>query len=159
MTFKNKKVLSLLVIASCVLAGYLLWESLRPVEIVAVHHRNRGFSDILVTHFPYTDKGKINWWLENKSALKYKYNIPDSGRDNYFNITFWLFGDGYKEEGKYDRLCFNDMKSKENCIEKDAVFSVSNSINLGTIFVTYDGEYQLRENGDIVNFDNNYEVR
>ncbi|SQA98859.1 Enterobacterial putative membrane protein (DUF943) [Cedecea neteri] len=45
MTFKNKKAVSLLVVVGCVLAGYLLWQSLRPVEIVAVHQRNT-YSDV-----------------------------------------------------------------------------------------------------------------
>ncbi|MEY8772869.1 hypothetical protein AB6T85_20890 [Erwinia sp. ACCC 02193] len=32
----------------------------RSMEIIAVHHRSSGFSDVLVTIFPPTDKRKIN---------------------------------------------------------------------------------------------------
>lgn len=150
MRVKNKKVILLLSLAGCVLSGYWFWLYLRPVEIVAIHHRSSGFSDVLVTSFPPTDKGKINWWLKNKNMLKDKYGIPRADSDGYFYVTFWIFGEGYKKEGKYDRLCFDDMKTKVNCIEKDAVFSVDKSRNLGMTFTVYDGDnYRLGQNGDI----------
>ncbi|WP_158782141.1 DUF943 family protein [Pantoea sp. BAV 3049] len=153
-----KIIIALYLLGGC-LVGYTLWSSLRPVEIVAIHNRSSGFSDVLVRNFPFTDKGKINWWLKNKDTLKDKYNIPAPESDGSFNITFWLFGEGYMEEGKHDRLCFDEMKSKENCIEKDAAFSVSNSINLGTFFTVYDGKYQLKKNGSIVKLDNKLEAK
>jgi hypothetical protein len=139
------------VLAGCALLVYFLWLSLRPVEIIAVHQRN-NYSDVLVKNFPFTDRGKINWWLKNKDFLKEKYAIPKPASYGNFTITFWLFGDGYKEEGKYDRLCFHDMKTKENCIEKDAVFSVDKSENLGIAFTVYDGTYILKGNGNVVEY-------
>ncbi|MBT0723949.1 DUF943 family protein [Rosenbergiella sp. S61] len=151
MRVKNKKTIVPLFLAGCVLLGYWLWLSLRPVEIIAIHHRSSGFSDVLVTSFPPTDKGKINWWLKNKDRLKDKYGIPKPDSDGYFYVTFWMFGEGYKKEGKYDRLCFDDMKKKVNCIEKDAVFSVDKSRNMGVMFTVYDGDnYRLDHNGDII---------
>ncbi|MGE1562547.1 DUF943 family protein [Pantoea septica] len=151
MRVKNKKTIIPLFLAGCVFLGYWLWLSLRPVEIVAIHHRSSGFSDILVTSFPPTDKGKINWWLKNKDILKDKYGIPKPDPDGYFYVTFWLFGEGYKKKGKYDKICFNDMKTKRNCIEKDAIFSVDKSRNMGVMFTVYDGDnYRLGQNGDII---------
>ncbi|THB85260.1 DUF943 family protein [Pantoea allii] len=44
----------------------------------------------------------------------------------YVSNIFWRCGDAYKEEGKYDRLCFYDMK-KVNFIEKDAIPSIFNN--------------------------------
>lgn len=158
MTFKNKKIFGLLFLMGCILPGYLLWLLLRPVEIVAVHE-DGNHASVLVNFFPFADKGKISWWLENKAMLKDKYSIPKPDSEGSFTIVFWDFGDGYKEEGKYDRRCFDDMKTKENCIEKDAVFSVSNSRNLGTIFTVYDGKYQLKENGKVVKYENKFEAR
>ncbi|NIF33879.1 DUF943 family protein [Enterobacter sp. Cy-643] len=149
MTFKNKKALSLLVFASCVLAGYLLWESLRPVEIVAVHQRN-SYSSVLVKNFPFTSRGKINWWLENKEMLKAKYDIPRPASYGGYTIDFWLFGEGYKEEGKYDRLCFDDMKTKVNCIDKDVVFIVDYSKNMGLELTVNGSVYRLEENGNLI---------
>lgn len=148
----------MLIILFFFMAGYLLWSSLRPVKIVAVHE-NGNHSYVLVRNFPYTDKGKINWWLKNKNTLKNQYKIPKPATYGSFTIIFWLFGDGYKEEGKYDRFCFEDMKGPANCIEKEAVFSVSNSTNLGIVFTVEDGRYQLKKNGEIVKLKSEFTVK
>jgi len=150
MKANKKKILCSLLLVSCTLLSYVIWLSLRPVKIIATHQRSSNFSDILVNNFPFTDKGKITWWLENKDMIKSKYMVPNPGEDGSFYVTFWLFGDGYKKEGKYDRLCFDDMKKKENCIEKDAVFSVDRSKNMGTVFTVYDGTYLLQKDDSIV---------
>ncbi|AML59334.1 putative membrane protein [Serratia rubidaea] len=59
-------------------------------------------------------------------------------------MTFWLFGDGYQEEGKYDRLCFDDMPTKKNCIDKNLLMMVRYAKNTGLSFrldVSYKGEW------------------
>ncbi|ATF90626.1 DUF943 family protein [Cedecea neteri] len=149
MEFKNKKIFFILFGVGCVLAGYLLWQSLRPVEIVAVHQRNT-YSSVLVKNFPFTKKGKINWWLENKDMLKARYDIPRPESHGGYTIIFWLFGEGYKEEGKYDRLCFDDMEKKVNCIDKDLVFIVDYSKNTGLELTVNGSVYRLEENGNII---------
>lgn len=120
------------------------------MDIVAIHHRSRGFSDILVRNFPFTDEGKINWWLENKKMLEKEYQTPKPDIDGSFYLTFWLFGEGYKEEGKYDRLCFKDMKPPINCIEKDRVFSVQTGRKGNLLFTVNDKIYRMKKNGEIV---------
>ena len=134
---------------ACLLLACVLWLSVRSVEVVAVH-QDREFSSVLVRNFPLTDQGKISWWLKNKDMLKEKYNIPERAKDGFFSIVFWDFGDGYKEEGKYDRRCFDDMKPPVNCIEKNRVFSVSDSKNMGISFTTDAEIYRMRKNGKIV---------
>ncbi|WP_338110761.1 DUF943 family protein [Rosenbergiella australiborealis] len=42
---------------------------------------------------------------------------------------------------KNDRLCFDDIKTKEKCIEKGPIFSVSSSKIRGTLLTVYDGTY------------------
>ncbi|QNK31173.1 DUF943 family protein [Serratia sp. JUb9] len=148
----RKRLFSLLMF--CILTFYIAWLLLRPVDIVAVHE-NRHFSSVLVNNFPLTTRGKIEWWLQNKDMLKERYGIPKPASYGDFSITFWLFGDGYKEEGKYDRRCFNDMKTKVNCIEKDIVLNVRNSKNMGVVFFANGGIYRIDKNGKItkVNID------
>ena len=148
---RNNKAIYLILAGILSTVGFL-WLSLRPVEIVAIHQRN-DFSDVLVKSFPFTDKGKINWWLKNKEMLKSRHNIPKPDPDDSYTINIWLFGDGYKEEGKYDRLCFRDMKTDKNCIEKDKLFSVNKSKNLGVVFTGDSGTYRLEENGKVVKFE------
>ncbi|CAI2013308.1 DUF943 family protein [Serratia plymuthica] len=142
------KIFTLLLIV-CTLLSYSLWLSLRPVEIVAVHKEGE-FSSVLVKNFPFTDKGKINWWLNNKEILKEKYKTPEPAPDGFFAITFWDFGEGYKEEGKYDRRCFDDMKTKLNCIDKNRVFSVKNNRSNDLLFTVHDGIYRMGKNGNII---------
>ncbi len=149
MRVTNKKTITLLVVAGCVLFAYWLWLLIRPIEIVAVHN-DGSHSSVLVKAFPLTNNGKIDWWLKNKELLKDKYGIPVSDSNGSFTMVFWYFGDGYKEEGKYDRRCFDDMKTKVNCIEKEKAFTVTNSPNLGITFTVHDGVYQLQKNGDII---------
>ncbi|MCR0999162.1 Enterobacterial putative membrane protein (DUF943) [Serratia rubidaea] len=152
MKIKNKKSLFAILLFVLVVI-YFSWLFFRPVEVIAVHQRN-NFSAVLVNNFPLTEQGKISWWMKNKDMLKIRYGIPKPASYGSFTITFWLFGDGYKEEGKYDRLCFDDMDTKINCIEKDAVFSVNNDSRNRIHFTTYGGnKYVLKENGEVVKYE------
>ncbi|AIR59550.1 membrane protein [Cedecea neteri] len=146
---KNKKVMLTLIFTGGVLFFVWIWLSLRPVNIVAVHEKG-NHSLILVKNFPYTDKGKIDWWLKNKDILKEKYQIPKPRDDGFFEVIFWYFGDGYKEEDKYDRLCFEDMAPPINCIEKDKAFTVWMDRYGKVSFDVNDGEYYINKNGDMV---------
>jgi len=148
-----KKKLIILIIASAILMGYLFWLNLRPVEIIAVHN-DGNYSSVLVKNFPITDKGKIGWWLKNKERLKTLYDIPKPATYGSFTVIIWLFGEGYKEEEKYDRLCFNDMSPPVNCIEKNRVFSISSGKNRVTIFTVSDGEYIMKDNSKVMKIKN-----
>ncbi|WP_421505094.1 DUF943 family protein [Erwinia rhapontici] len=152
MKVKNKKAFYASSCVCAVLLGLCTWLSLRPVEIVAIHNDGE-FSSVLVKNFPLTNSGKINWWLKNKEALDSKYKIPNSDSDGSFTIVFWLFGDGYKEQGKYDRRCFIDMKTKENCIDKKRVFSVETGRNNDILFTVRDGIYRMNKKGEIVKYE------
>lgn len=150
MKVKYKKAIFTLLVFSCMLLACVLWLSLRQVEIVAIHHRSSGFSDVLVKNFPLTDKGKINWWLESSKHMEKEYQIPKPDNDGSFYLTFWLFGEGYKEEGKYDRLCFKDMQPPINCIEKNRVFSVETGRNGNVFFTVDDAIYRMGNDGGII---------
>ncbi|SQA96853.1 Enterobacterial putative membrane protein (DUF943) [Cedecea neteri] len=65
-------------------------------------------------------------------------------------ILLWYFGDGYKEEGKYDRLCFNDMPPPLNCIEKDKAFTVSTDRHNNVFFGVHDGKYYINDKGKMI---------
>lgn len=141
------RIILLLMLCILIIYAYLLGCS--RVEIVAVHQRN-NYSDVLVKSFPLTDKGKIQWWFENKDKLKNQYNIPQPASYGGFTVTFWLFGDGYQEEGKYDRLCFDDMPTKKNCIDKNLLMMVRYAKSTGLSF-RLDGEvYRIKGNGEMI---------
>ena len=144
---KNKTVYLLL--AGMIFLVACLWLSLRLVEVIAVH-QDDNYSDVLVKNFPFTAKGKIKWWFKNNEMLKSRYGILKPDPDGAFTINFWLFGDGYKEEGKYDRRCFEDMKTEKNCIEKKMLFTVRNNDENIITFITYNGRYIIGEDGKII---------
>ncbi|UQY45701.1 DUF943 family protein [Erwinia sp. PK3-005] len=146
---KNKKLCWTILIITAIAVSYFLWLSLRPVKIVAVHD-DGNYSDVLVNQFPITVRGKIGWWRENREMLKSHYGIPKPSLSGSYTITFWLFGDGYMEEEKYDRLCFLEMKTKKNCIEKEKTFTVRYSKHSGLYFLAHDGYYQITDSGKIV---------
>ena len=122
---------------------------LRPVKIIAVHE-DGNYSDVLVDHFPVTVRGKISWWLKNRDRLKSRYGIPEPSPSGSYTITFWLFGDGYMEEDKYDRLCFMEMKARKYCIEKDKTFTVRYSKNSDLYFIARNGYYRVTDSGKII---------
>ncbi len=144
-----KKTLLIIVAAGTVLMSYLLWLTCRPVEIIAVHKKD-NYSSVLVNNFPFTDRGRINWWQENKQMLKNRYGVPRPDTDGFFTVIFWDFGDGYKEEGKYDRLCFDDMNPPANCIEKNKLFTVNYGRNMGLYFTTNNERYFINKDGNII---------
>ncbi len=129
--------------------GCLLWLWYRPVEVIAVHQRCNS-STILVKDYPVTDKGKIEWWLKNKNMFQTKYNFPKPDESGIYNVVFWDFGEGYKEESKYDRLCFDDMPPPKNCIDKNKLMIISHSKDNVTQFTVGNEYYILQDNGLIV---------
>ncbi len=132
-----------------VLGGFLLYLSLLPVKIVAVHQSD-NYSIALVENYPFSDSGKIEWWLTNKEMLKEKYNIPKVYEGGRYHIILWDFDEGYKKLDKYDRLCFDDMKPPKNCVDKNAIMKISRNKYGVTDFSVGQDIYVLRENGLIV---------
>ncbi|WP_241596559.1 DUF943 family protein [Rosenbergiella epipactidis] len=119
---------------------------LRPVEIIAVHN-DHDFHSVLVKNFPFSDKNKIKWWINNQYFLKQKYGIPRPDREGAFTIIFWNFGEGYKETDGYDRLCFNDVDLPKNCIDNDSLLFVKKEKYTGLEFWGDNGIYRIKENG------------
>ncbi|MCU5771836.1 DUF943 family protein [Erwiniaceae bacterium BAC15a-03b] len=111
----------LLIAIIIIFAGFGI-KLLLPTKIVDVHslegYKKRYY--IIVKNFPITDRGKKNWWYNNKNTLAKKYEIPVDKED--FDITFWVseYQDGsIQNRGNGYLICFDDMKVKANCIDKE----------------------------------------
>ena len=157
MNFKDKKNTYILSSLTCIMLGYFLWLLLQPVKIVDVH-KDGDISHILVKSFPLTDKGKINWWLENEKRIKIHYNVPQSESQKSFTVIFWDFGNGYKEKGdesKDDRFCFSDLLPPKNCIDKSKLFYISSGKDTGISFVTDHAIYRIKKDGELVKMNSN----
>ena len=154
---KSKIILFIMFLLLSLVLTYFLWLFLRPVKIVTVH-KNGDISHILVKNFPLTDKGKINWWLENEKTIKIHYNVPQSESHKSFTVIFWNFGNGYKDKGdesKDDRFCFSDLLPPKNCIDKSKLFYISSGKDTGISFVTDHAIYRIKKDGELVKMNSN----
>jgi hypothetical protein len=100
---------------------YAVWRGSQPVQIDAVHKQGTH-SDILVSHFPLTDRGRIEWWENNRARLKTDYGIPEPDEEGYFTVLFWAWDGVYRVYGSVygdsDLRCFEDKPDEARCIIK-----------------------------------------
>ncbi|WNN47715.1 DUF943 family protein [Siccibacter colletis] len=133
-----------LLIPLIMLPVYLLFYAYRPVEVVAVYH-DKNYVDVIVKNFPSGDKDKIVWWLENNKLLTERTSFSMPPSDSHYFITLWDYGDGFKAKTDDDMLCFTQIKSDINCIDKIALLIVSNNY-VGDVFFTVDNaRYRLAD--------------
>jgi hypothetical protein len=118
----KKRIAGLFALAA---AGYLLWQWLTPVEIVAVHESDT----LLVKHFPYLKSQRIAWWEANKELIQMKYGLPNKRSDGDYRVHIQDFGNGYvideKREGNGELLCFYDIPRESRCIEKAPLMKIT----------------------------------
>ncbi|QCR38401.1 DUF943 family protein [Nissabacter sp. SGAir0207] len=128
----NKRLITGIVAAAA--CGYLLWQYLTPVEIVAVHDGDI----ILVRHFPHLKSRQIAWWKANKAMIKAKYGIPHKSKDGYYSVNIMDFVEGYRIDRETDEdsdlLCFDDMPVAARCIEKKPLRWIGWSKNTGQFY-------------------------
>lgn len=143
---RYRKTITSLAVFAC--AMYMVWAYLMPVEIIGIY-QYRNSTDILIKNPPITDGGKIKWWENNKISFK-KNNVPKPNQDGTYYINIWDFGDGYKKEDKYDRLCFDDINYEKKCIDKKKHMTIY-KFKRGSPIFSIDGKtYAISGNGEIV---------
>ncbi|MCU5773979.1 DUF943 family protein [Erwiniaceae bacterium BAC15a-03b] len=150
------KIIVLLVVVITVLLTF--W-SMKSVEVIDVHMSDAGYSNIVVSHLPYTDKSRIEWWLENQKGFEDKYKIPSPSKYGSYNIAVWGIGDGYinfERNYKKDLYCFGDMKADKNCIEKNLLLTIRKGVDGKTIFtIGINGETYVLNGDEIVKVQKN----
>jgi hypothetical protein len=101
--------------------AYGVWRGLQPVQIDAVH-KGKYSSDILVSNFPLTDRGRIEWWENNKAQLMTDYGVPEPNEEGYVSVMFWAWDGVYRVYGSVygdsDLFCFEDKPEEARCIIK-----------------------------------------
>jgi len=137
--------LLLLIIAS---TTFYLWRGNVSVNIIAIH-QNKYTAEILVDRLPLTEKLRIKWWIDNRKEIEDKYPIASYSNGGPDYITIFKFGDGYKKEGKEDRLCFDDMDTETNCIDKDILMTISRTREGLERFTFSDSSYVISSDGVI----------
>lgn len=134
------------------------WLLLQPTLIIDVHP-GKYKSHVLVKYFRVTDKGKIKRWLGNREKLKTNYNIFRPSHDGKYSITLWDMGAGYQELKRKENtllpnhdlswlLCFDDMKVKENCTDKENWLMDISQNREGKVYIDVKGAtYRQTKNG------------
>lgn len=141
-------------------ATYSAYKAILPVKIIDIHKdQNRRY--LVVDNFPYTDRGKLNWWLSNKQYLEESYGIPELQNDDIHSVVIWGIGDGYEIEER-DRstffpsrstdhlFCFYDMKVEARCVRKENwKMGISAIPNNRISFSLGDSRYYQDQSGNI----------
>ncbi|MBP2167294.1 hypothetical protein J2125_000486 [Erwinia toletana] len=143
----NKLIKALLALAILGFALYLYMDN-RKVNIVDAHH-NQYTAEILVNTLPVSDSASIQWWQKNQSEIYAKYNISTAESGGPYSVTIYKFGEGYKEEGNEDRLCFDDIPAQKKCIDKKIIMRVVYLRNGNTKFSFENAVYILKADGEI----------
>ena len=121
-------------VIATVACGYLLWQFLTPVEIMAVH----GGDLLLVRHFPYLKSRQIAWWETHKDIIQAEYGIPRKDSDGDYSVVIMDFGRGYRVDGGTDQdsnlLCFDEMPVDARCVEKKPLLWIDWSKNTGLFY-------------------------
>lgn len=65
-------------------------------------------------------------------------------------VVFWEFGEGFKEDDGYDRVCFPEIKSKLNCVDKNSLMMVVQSKRQGLSFRMDSGIYFIKKDGSMI---------
>ena len=142
-----KKIICLLLII-IVFTAFYLWRDNVSVNIMAIH-QNKYAAEILVDRLPLTEKSRIKWWMGKRKEIEDKYDITPYGNGGPDYITIFKFGDGYKKAGKEDRLCFDDMDTETNCIDKDILMTISRTREGLERFTFSDSSYVISKDGVI----------
>ncbi|QKJ88898.1 DUF943 family protein [Paramixta manurensis] len=157
----KKYLLIAMLIAVTAAAGWGWYLKAHPTTLVATHKMGEdGFmSIILIKNPPLTDKGKLDWWKRNAAMIKEKYDIPDLQKTNgYFVIKIWDFLDGYKKLGRHDRLCFDDMKTTRNCVEKKGIMTIRSSVE-GEVWYSVSQRLYVEKNGKFLRVQENIKIK
>ena len=94
----------------------------KDVAVIDAHY-DGSTAQVIVDGLPSTESEKIVWWQNNQDQIRGKYHIP-SDNTGPFLIIVYAFGDGYKEAGKEDQLCFRSVRSSQNCIDKNILMMI-----------------------------------
>lgn len=116
-------------------------------KVFAIHGSGSD-KELLVKNMPFTDSDKIKWWDNNGDKF---VSSPET-----YNVSIWNF------DGKYQRiapknsglfpdhdidylLCFDDMKTEENCIDKSNWLMDISKTKDGYTYYRLDGESYYRK--------------
>lgn len=120
--------------AACVGALYGLWQVFQSPQVDAVHLSYGRPHFVLVRHFPLTQQGKIDWWDRNQAIFMAKYKVSSVDVDLAFMAWDGTYRIDRGTDEDSDLLCFEDMDTQANCIEKNFLMHVARRTSGGMRF-------------------------
>ncbi|NIF22910.1 DUF943 family protein [Candidatus Pantoea multigeneris] len=144
---KTLKLFILIVLSVSATVAYLRYEHKKVEIIITEHDRYSGL--IIVDRLPWLTSDRVNWWIKNEDII---LNDINSNKKGDFVTAYFIypFGDGYKKEGKYDRICLESIPSPNNCLDKDLLMEVLYRKSGNTDFI-FPGKIITRlQNGEII---------
>ncbi|MGK9435649.1 DUF943 family protein [Pantoea agglomerans] len=146
-----KKIIIFIVALAMLLLFYVSFFS--SPKVLAIHGSEAN-KELLVKNIPFTDSDKIEWWDNN--------GVKTISSPETYNVSIWKF------DGKYQKLaprnsdvfpdhdtdyllCFDDMKTEENCIDKSTWIMEVTKTKDGYTYYRLDGEsYYRKPFGELV---------
>lgn len=148
---KVRKVIIFISSAIILTFSYLMF--FNSTKVLAVHSSGSN-KELLVKNIPFRDSSKIEWWDNTGSK-----NVSST---EIYNVSIWNF------DGKYQKLapknsgifpdhdtdyllCFDDVKSDENCIDKSNWIMDITKTKDGYTYYRLDGEsYYRKPSGELI---------
>lgn len=143
----------LIFILSVIILAFIYFIYFNSPEVLAVHGSVSN-KDLLVKNLPFTDGEKIKWWDNNGAKTT---PSPET-----YNVSIWKFDGKYqklapKNSGLFPDhdtdylLCFNDMKTEENCIDKSNWVMDITKTKDGYTYYRLEGEsYYRKPSGELI---------
>ncbi|WP_223564654.1 DUF943 family protein [Pantoea agglomerans] len=146
-----KKIIIFIVALEILLLFYVSFFS--SPKVLAIHGSEAN-KELLVKNMPFTDSDKIEWWDNN--------GVKTISSPETYNVSIWKF------DGKYQKLaprnsgafpdhdtdyllCFDDMKTEENCIDKSTWIMEITKTKDGYTYYRLDGKsYYRKPSGELV---------
>lgn len=122
-------------------------------KVLAVHGSGSN-KEFLVKNIPFSDGSKINWWDNNGAKTL-------SSLETYY-VSIWNFNGKYqklapKNSGIFPDhdtgylLCFDDMNTEENCIDKsNGIMEITKTKDGYTYYRIANESYYRKPSGELV---------
>jgi len=146
-----KKIIIFIVALAMLLLFYVSFFS--SPKVLAIHGPEAN-KELLVKNMPFTDSDKIEWWDNN--------GVKTISSPETYNVSIWKFDGKYqklapKNSGVFPDhdtdylLCFDGMKTEENCIHKSSWLMDINKTKDGYTYYRLDGEsYYRKPSGELI---------
>lgn len=150
-----KKTAALLLLIGVV---WLAWLFLRTPQVIRADD-----SALYVKNLPLSEKGKVNWWRDNRSALQKQFPLlVRPGKAVVMIMNFDRYDrlpTGTRDGSIDDYNCFTDISAPENCIYKEMVMLIFIHPGKKTVYSFGETSYEERPDGTLKYVHENFTVR